>query len=199
MGKKRKGLSASLRWQVFARDAFTCRYCGVQAGDDGVILHADHLISVADGGTNAMDNLITACSRCNGGKGAKSLTSIPDASGVAERLADRAKSIHNQASQMSKVLKQKEALEQEAINLKCAAFDVSDVLMGKGESRLILNLCTEFGADTVLDWYRLAAIKRISESKAVQYVCGIARRVRERNAQYTSQTPNPSSTKPAKQ
>jgi 5-methylcytosine-specific restriction endonuclease McrA len=55
--KGRKNISASLRWQVFARDGFRCRYCGTQAGEPGVTLHADHVVSVADGGTNAFDNL----------------------------------------------------------------------------------------------------------------------------------------------
>lgn len=33
MMPKRKGLSSSIRWSVFARDGFSCRYCGAQAGE----------------------------------------------------------------------------------------------------------------------------------------------------------------------
>ena len=46
---KRQPVSASLRWAVFARDGFACRYCGAQAGQVCVELHADHIVSVADG------------------------------------------------------------------------------------------------------------------------------------------------------
>lgn len=45
---KRKSLSDSIRWAVFARDGFCCRYCGKQAGEDGVTLAVDHIVSVAD-------------------------------------------------------------------------------------------------------------------------------------------------------
>jgi len=45
--------------------------CGRSAPD--AVLHVDHVISVADGGQDNTDNLITACSRCNLGKGSKSV------------------------------------------------------------------------------------------------------------------------------
>jgi len=67
----RKGLSPQIRWQVLARDSFTCAYCGRRPPD--VVLEVDHRISVKDGGSNDLDNLVTACSVCNGGKGTTSL------------------------------------------------------------------------------------------------------------------------------
>jgi len=76
-GKKTKvktyrlGLSPKVRWQVIARDSFTCQYCGRRPPD--VCLEVDHKISVAKGGTNEIENLITACSECNGGKGSENL------------------------------------------------------------------------------------------------------------------------------
>jgi len=66
----RSGLSAKLRWQVFSRDNFVCRYCGRRPPD--VALEVDHRISVADGGNNDIENLITACVDCNRGKGPES-------------------------------------------------------------------------------------------------------------------------------
>lgn len=61
------------KWTTLARDKFTCRYCGAEAGD-GVALEVDHIISIAEGGSNDLSNLITACSQCNNGKGARSAT-----------------------------------------------------------------------------------------------------------------------------
>jgi 5-methylcytosine-specific restriction endonuclease McrA len=55
-----------LRWQVLERDNFTCRYCGQSAPN--VVLEADHVIPVADGGDDSMENLVTACRSCNQGK-----------------------------------------------------------------------------------------------------------------------------------
>ncbi len=66
--KKRRALSPKLRFTVFARDGWRCVYCGNAAADS--TLHVDHRIAVANGGTDALDNLATACEECNLGKGA---------------------------------------------------------------------------------------------------------------------------------
>lgn len=65
----RKSISKTVRFEVFKRDAFTCQYCGAKAPE--VILHCDHINPVALGGQNDILNLVTACSDCNGGKGAR--------------------------------------------------------------------------------------------------------------------------------
>lgn len=176
---KRKPISASLRWQVFARDNFTCRYCGAQAGQEGVHLAADHVLSVADGGDNSIDNLITACQDCNGGKGARSLMALPDAEAVEQRMRERADSIRRQAESIRASIESEKELLQEAINLKCEAYQAESSRMDKGEEKHIIKLCREFGAETVLDWYRAAYRRGVSEFKAVRYVCGIARNVRK--------------------
>ena len=68
----RKPISKSARFEVFKRDSFTCQYCGRSAPD--VILEVDHIIPVAEGGTNDIVNLITSCKDCNRGKGKKQLS-----------------------------------------------------------------------------------------------------------------------------
>jgi len=57
-----------IRWQVFARDNFTCQYCGRKAPN--VTLEIDHKNPVSNGGSWELDNLVTACAACNRGKGA---------------------------------------------------------------------------------------------------------------------------------
>lgn|SRR5574340_52982 len=69
MTRSRSGISSSVRWQVFARDSFTCNYCGRKPPQ--VVLEADHKISVANGGSDDIENLVTSCADCNRGKGAK--------------------------------------------------------------------------------------------------------------------------------
>lgn len=66
MPKKREGMSQRLRFEVMKRDGFTCRYCGANAMS--TVLEVDHVVAVANGGTNDPANLITACKACNGGK-----------------------------------------------------------------------------------------------------------------------------------
>jgi len=63
---RRKSLSKRIRFEVLKRDKFTCRYCGAKAPD--VVLCVDHIRAVADGGTNDILNLVTACQDCNSGK-----------------------------------------------------------------------------------------------------------------------------------
>ncbi len=65
----RRGLSPAVRWAVFARDLFTCAYCGRKPPD--VSLEVDHKTAVAQGVTDDPNNLITACTPCNRGKGTR--------------------------------------------------------------------------------------------------------------------------------
>lgn len=175
----RKPVSASMRWAVFARDNFTCRYCGVQAGQDGVVLHADHLISVVDGGDNSLGNLITACQRCNGGKGAKSLTNmVPTTAEMSQRSLERSQSLIDQANAAEEAIRANKALRQQAVNIKCDAYGVNSIIMVQSEQATMVNLMREFGADQLLEWYHLAAGRGIYDNKAIKYVCGIARNKR---------------------
>jgi len=59
----------SLRFDVFQRDGHACQYCGRTPPD--VVLVVDHLIPVAQGGTDDFDNLVTSCEDCNSGKSDK--------------------------------------------------------------------------------------------------------------------------------
>jgi hypothetical protein len=56
-----------VRFEVFRRDGFKCRYCGVTASD-GAGLTVDHVVPVSLGGIDKPSNLVTACKDCNAGK-----------------------------------------------------------------------------------------------------------------------------------
>jgi len=66
MGNKRKSIGNKLRFEVFKRDSFTCKWCGKSSPD--VVLNIDHIEPVSKGGTNDILNLITSCFECNSGK-----------------------------------------------------------------------------------------------------------------------------------
>jgi 5-methylcytosine-specific restriction endonuclease McrA len=57
----------SRRSAVLARDSHCCRQCGYPDGykTRPRKLHVHHIRSLRDGGTNAMSNLVTLCSRCH--------------------------------------------------------------------------------------------------------------------------------------
>jgi 5-methylcytosine-specific restriction endonuclease McrA len=52
---------------LFARDGYTCQYCGRSAGQlrHRESLTRDHVVPLSRGGTNAWTNVVTACSGCN--------------------------------------------------------------------------------------------------------------------------------------
>ena len=62
----RQPIPRKLRHEVFKRDGYRCRECG--ASKDETSLEIDHILPVAKGGTNDIDNLQTLCRECNGMK-----------------------------------------------------------------------------------------------------------------------------------
>lgn len=79
-----KRVSKRLRFEVFRRDGFRCRYCGAAAAESGEGLTVDHVVPVALGGANDPSNLVTACRDCNAGK----TSSSPDEHTVAQVADD---------------------------------------------------------------------------------------------------------------
>ena len=63
----RQPIPDRVRHEVFKRDGYRCRECGASI-DEGATLEIDHIIPVANGGTNDIDNLQTLCKKCNRGK-----------------------------------------------------------------------------------------------------------------------------------
>lgn len=59
----RQPIPRKLRHEVFKRDGYRCRECG--ASKDETSLEIDHIVPVAKGGTNDIDNLQTLCRECN--------------------------------------------------------------------------------------------------------------------------------------
>ena len=91
----RTPLSKKTRFEVFKRDSFTCQYCGKSAPD--VILEVDHIIPVAQGGTDDLFNLVTSCRDCNRGKG--------------KRMLSDKTTIEKQKAELDKLNKRREQLE----------------------------------------------------------------------------------------
>lgn len=59
------------RQNVFARDDYTCQYCGCFGSE--IELTFDHLTPRAKGGVTSWTNIVTACGPCNRRKGHKTL------------------------------------------------------------------------------------------------------------------------------
>jgi 5-methylcytosine-specific restriction endonuclease McrA len=67
--EERNKVTTALRQQVFERDGFRCRRCGLPS--PVVTLVVDHVIPVSLGGLTELRNLQTLCWDCNAGKAAR--------------------------------------------------------------------------------------------------------------------------------
>src|ERR1700739_2055656 len=61
-------------FSIFKRDGFKCIYCGKSSIEDGAKLAVDHIKAIGIGGLSEINNLITACSKCNSGKNISQLS-----------------------------------------------------------------------------------------------------------------------------
>lgn len=63
--KTQRQIDAYIQWDIFARDNYTCRYCGRTR----IPLTVDHVDLWEDGGATIVANLLTACRNCNKTRG----------------------------------------------------------------------------------------------------------------------------------
>ncbi len=76
MKTKRAPMSPGRRFRIWRRDGFCCTYCGASALTDDIVLEVDHIVPVAEGGTDTLENLTTACRPCNWSKGPHRLRAV---------------------------------------------------------------------------------------------------------------------------
>lgn len=168
---RRKAISKKTRFEVFKRDSFKCVYCG--AHPPGVLLHVDHVVAVANGGDNHIDNLVSACAPCNLGKGATALDSVP------ETMASKAIKVAEMEEQLigyQRVMQaRRERLEDEQWAIaEYMAPGSSEKGMHRDWTLSIRNFIEKLGFDDVLDSAERAKAKFPHFSATTfRYFCGI--------------------------
>lgn len=65
-----KWISRGGRLALYIRDGLACVYCGASI-EEGIVLTLDHLIPHCQGGSNASENLVTSCRKCNSSRGSR--------------------------------------------------------------------------------------------------------------------------------
>lgn len=58
---KSRQVPEAVKWAIFKRDGYACRYCGKDEGP----FHLDHVMPLHQSGLTSMENLVTACPACN--------------------------------------------------------------------------------------------------------------------------------------
>lgn len=170
---KRKSISKRVRFEVFKRDGFRCQYCG--AHPPKAVLHVDHIIPVAENGTNDETNLVTSCDNCNFGKGARSLDEIPKS---LESRAEDTKEKEEQILGYSKIMAaRRQRIEDDcwiAVGPFVSQFGGDDRSIRRDWFQSVKRFVNELGVHEVFDAMEIA-VDRFprSESRAFKYFCGI--------------------------
>ena len=170
---KRIGISKKLRFTIFARDGYTCRYCGRQS--DVVPLVVDHLIPVAGGGTSDPENLITACQDCNQGKAARTLEQAVPTETDRLRLAQERAEQQRAAESARAAMEARRWFFQQTVNCWCEIRGTKEA--DTATVRVMAAYAQELDFITVAGWIEKAHAKmpRASDQDIGRYVSGIRR------------------------
>jgi hypothetical protein len=170
----RKGIGKRIRFEIFARDGFKCRYCGRQS--DEVQLVLDHMVPVCRGGGDELENLITSCFECNAGKAGKTIVEHVPTDG--DRLA-REQEMREQERSLDVARRTAEAraeTRQVVVDYLCTAYGVREC--GGRDVDFLLAYYYQHGPEKVFEWIDLAA-SRVPIRRAGRYISGIRRRLIE--------------------
>ena len=170
-------ITKSVRFSVFDRDNYTCRYCG-KTIEDGITLEVDHVIPRAKGGGDEIGNLVTACFDCNRGKSDKEIgATAPETERDRRRRLQELAETRRSAEELVALSEAKAERFQAWVNIVCriTGKDQTDRRFCEQAERL----ANEFGDETVIGWVTqvLSKFKR-PDTNACKYLYGIARTVR---------------------
>lgn len=167
----RKPISKRLRFEIFSRDSFTCRYCGRQS--DEVILHVDHVIPVCQGGTNDSENLVTSCADCNLGKSGKSIAQAAPSESDRLRIAQEMNEQVEAARRASESASARANRKQGLVNFWCEVTgrDVVD----SATIATVFRYVQDFGEDVVFGWIERAGVQCRDDKNMGRYISGIRR------------------------
>jgi hypothetical protein len=159
-------------------------YCG--SHPPKVVLHVDHMLAVANGGGNDMDNLITACSGCNLGKAAVPLSAVPQS--MKERAAEVAEREKQLSGYQAIFEARRQRLEDETwsvLKILRGAFCDSvpmDVLLSV--KRFVEALGVHETTDAAQIAVGAVAARRVRYDDKFRYFCGVCwGRIRDQAAE----------------
>ena len=136
------------------------------------MLEIDHVHPVAEGGTNDMDNLVTACWDCNRGKGARLLTSVP------QSLEDKAAEVQEREAQIRAYYEILEARRQRRDEEMWSIADIfierfSDDGILRSRLASIRTFLDRLDYYEVREAMELATNKITSKNACFKYFCGV--------------------------
>lgn len=179
----RQGIGKKLRFDVFKRDGFVCAYCG--AHPPAVLLEVDHIHPVAEGGTNDIDNLVTACENCNRGKGAGLLTNVPQSlAEKAEIVAEREEQLAYYYNILQSAKDRRDAEMWAVADIYMERWGDKDILRTHTTSiRMFLDRLDFFSVQEAME---IATSKTYSRNACFRYFAGVCwRKIKQQNGEET--------------
>lgn len=171
MPMKRKSTGKRLRFSIFARDNFTCRYCGRQS--DSVELQIDHIIPICKGGTNDESNLVTSCVPCNQGKAGIKLDQAAPNESDRLRLAQELNEQMRAAERARLMVSGRKDRRKAVMEFICEQTGYPSFHEETG--RTIFSYVEQFGEEIVYPWIERAAEKTSHDQALGKYVSGCRR------------------------
>jgi hypothetical protein len=178
----RSPISKKLRFDVFKRDGFRCVYCGAHPSVE-VLLEIDHIHPVAEGGTNDIDNLVTACLNCNRGKGAALLSAVPQS---LEEKAQQTAEREAQVRAYYEILEAKKERKEDELwtiaEIYMQRFGDEDILRTRLAS--IRRFLEKLDFYEVQEAMQIAVDRMYSRVPAFNYFCGVCwRKIKRANGE----------------
>jgi hypothetical protein len=179
-------VSKRKRFEIFKRDSFTCQYCG--RTPPTVILECDHVVPVAEDGSDDETNLVTACFDCNRGKSDVPLES------VIKTAEERAKLMREKREQVeaynAMLMEEREAVDAAVDRIGNYWFnkyksDKDCWQFGDARVPTIRRFLASLTETEILDavdiaFSRIFVMRDDNDYKAFKYFCGICwNRIRE--------------------
>lgn len=174
MSAEREPIGKRLRFEILKRDGFKCRYCGAMA--TATLLHVDHVVAVADGGTNDPANLVAACVDCNQGKSCVSLdeSRLPGEQRTNDML-EHAEQIRAYLGAAQEVASARKEIAQEICNYWCDQMGKSGIQASLFNS--FPHVVDRIGLIRTYEAVDITANKRLGETDSIKYFRGIVRKM----------------------
>jgi hypothetical protein len=173
LARERATLSKRLRFEIFKRDNFRCKYCG--SSPTVRPLHVDHVVPVVEGGTDDPENLVTSCEPCNLGKAAVPLDAKRHANAVGE-LTEAQSEHGDQIRAWIEAQRDREAAREDLREMLCERWE--KLAECRVPSRLDLRfvaMAEEFGVERLREAFSIIGDKGIYGQDAAKYLGGILR------------------------
>jgi len=165
-------LSKKTRFDTFKRDLFQCQYCGKTP--PSVVLEIDHIKPVSKGGSNVIENLITACFDCNRGKSANELSVVPMGNAQKTELLLEKELQYLEYQKIQKKINKRIRKECELISETYSKYFTNYELNDRFLDGSVKMFIEKIGFKAVNDSMISACSKiRLNENQAIKYFCGI--------------------------